>query len=122
MTATANGLDRGTGRTPMSTESRGRTGAPDDVSRHALPMAIGSVAVGLGLLLVASGAGLVDGPAGVVARLGYGAGGVALVGFGWVFLVRSLVELVRIGAVRADSEGESPDDGGNGGGDGDRTD
>ena len=74
--------------------------APDGVSRHALPITVGSVAVGAGLLLVAGGIGLLDGPTGAVAPIGYAGGGVALVGFEWVFVVRSLVDLVRIGVER----------------------
>ena len=73
----------------------------DDVSRHAVPLSLGGAAVGLGILLLAAAVGLIDGPTTLIARAGYAAAAVALMGFGWVFVARALVDLVRIGTLRA---------------------
>ena len=85
----------------------------DEVSRHAIPLSVGGAAVGLGILSLAAAVGLIDGPTTLIARGGYVAVAVTLMGFGWVFLARSLVDLVRIGTLRAaDSErGSGPDPG-----------
>jgi hypothetical protein len=73
----------------------------DATQRATLALVIGSTVAGIGFVLVVQGIGLIAGPEDLLTRGLYGAGGVALLSFGWLFLARTLVELVRQGAVQA---------------------